>query len=89
MFLLTFLSFIGSKIDNKVLIDRAKKGCVNSFEELTKLHCDKIFTFALSIAGGDYPTASDLYQEAVLKAFLNIKSFVEPNNDFACKSCLI
>ena len=51
------------------LISEAKNGNVAAFEKLIKTYHDKIFAFALSITGGNYPVALDLYQEATLKAY--------------------
>jgi len=61
----------------KLLIALAKKGDVAAFEELLKLHERKIHSFALSITGGDHAAAADIYQEAVIKAYLNIAKFKE------------
>lgn len=57
------------------LLDLARNGDVAAFEKLVSLTEDKIFSFALSITRGDHATASDIYQEAVLKAFLCIRTF--------------
>ncbi len=64
----------------KELIAKAKLGDVRAFEELVALHEKKIFSFALSVSGGNYADAGDIYQEAIVKAFLNIKSFREESS---------
>lgn len=57
------------------LIENAVKGDVRSFEKLLESVEDKVFSFALSICGGNRSTAEDIYQEAVIKAYLNIGKF--------------
>lgn len=58
-----------------VLARKAAKGDVQAFEELIKLEESKIFSFALSIAGGNRTVAEDIFQEALIKAFRNIHNF--------------
>jgi len=58
-----------------ILAKKAVKGDVKAFEELIKLEENKIFSFALSIAGGNRPIAEDIYQEALIKAFRSIHNF--------------
>jgi len=64
-----------TKDQQTFLAKKAVKGDVQAFEELIKLEENKIFSFALSITGGDRPVAEDIYQEALIKAFRNIGSF--------------
>jgi len=59
----------------KKLIEKAVKGDVRSFEKLLESVEDKVFSFALSISGGNRAVAEDIYQEAIIKAFLNIDKF--------------
>ncbi|MGI6393670.1 MAG: RNA polymerase sigma factor [bacterium] len=59
----------------KKLIEKAAKGDVKSFEKLIKSMENKIFAFALSISGGNRVAAEEIYQEALIKAFVNIGSF--------------
>ncbi len=59
----------------KQLIEAARAGDVSAFEKLLELHERKIFSFALSLSGGNRAQAEDLYQEAALKAFLSIQTF--------------
>jgi len=57
------------------LVKLAQKGNMAAFEKLVKLHQNKVYPYALTIAGGDHATASDILQEAFIKAYLNIKKF--------------
>jgi RNA polymerase sigma-70 factor, ECF subfamily len=59
----------------KYYIYKSKKGDSGSFEKLIKEHYLKLFRFALSITKGNEQTASDVLQNALVKAFLNIGSF--------------
>jgi len=63
------------KDQTTILVKKAAKGDVASFEKLIKLEENKIFSFALSIAGGDRSVAQDIYQDALIKAFRNIHKF--------------
>ncbi len=63
--------------NDQVLITRAKNGEVRAFEELLRHHEKTLYRFALGITGGDEHLAADLLQEALIKAFINIKSFRE------------
>ena len=58
-----------------ILAKKAAKGDVQAFEELIRLEENKIFSFALSIAGGDKSVAEDIYQEALIKDFRSIHNF--------------
>jgi len=62
-------------LNEKKLIEQAVKGDVKSFELLLKGVEDKIFSFAMSISGGNRTVAEDIYQESVIKAYLNIDKF--------------
>ena len=57
------------------LIKRAIAGDVTAFEKLVKEHKQGLYSFALGMSGGDHASASDVLQEALLKAFLNIGKF--------------
>ena len=70
------------KATEKRLIKEAIGGSVSAFESLVKTHQQKVYSFALSITGGHTANAADIYQEAVIKAFLNIKSF-KGNSSFS------
>jgi RNA polymerase sigma-70 factor, ECF subfamily len=62
-------------IQEKYFIHRSKSGDGGSFEKLVKKHYQVLFRFALSITKGNEDLASDVLQNALLKAFLNIASF--------------
>ncbi|HPS31352.1 MAG TPA: RNA polymerase sigma factor [bacterium] len=59
----------------KFLVQKAVSGDVSAFEQLVIKDEKKIFSFALSISGGNRAAAEDVYQEALIKAFLNIDKF--------------
>ncbi len=61
--------------DEKRLIREAQQGSVKSFEQLVKIHYEKLYCFAVAIASGKKEIASDILQESLIKAFLNISSF--------------
>ena len=61
--------------DEKTLVRRAVAGDVLAFNELLKETGSKLFSFAMSICGGDRGTAEEIYQEALVKAFINIGRF--------------
>lgn len=61
--------------DEKTLVRRAVAGDVLAFNELLKETESKLFSFAMSICGGDRGTAEEIYQEALVKAFINIGRF--------------
>lgn len=61
--------------DEKKLVKRAASGDVSAFNELLKSTESKLFSFAMSICGGNRAAAEDVYQEAVTKAFVNIGKF--------------
>ena len=64
-----------SKEKEKELINKAVTGDVAAFETLTKHYYHSLFMFAISITGGNRDYASDVLQEALIKAYLYIKSF--------------
>ncbi len=61
--------------EEKLLVKKAVLGDVEAFEKLVSVEERKFFSFALSISGGNRSVAEDIYQEAITKAFLNIKKF--------------
>ena len=61
--------------EEKALAGRAAAGDVKAFGDLVKATGSKLFSFALSICGGNRGTAEEIYQEALLKAFVNIRKF--------------
>ena len=61
--------------DEKTLVRRAAAGDVLAFNELLKKTESKLFSFAMSICGGNRDVAEEIYQEALVKAFINIGRF--------------
>ena len=61
--------------DEKTLVHRAVAGDVKAFNELLKETGGKLFSFALSICAGNRGIAEEIYQEALVKAFINIGKF--------------
>ena len=61
--------------DEKTLVRRAVAGDAGAFNELLKETGGKLFSFALSICAGNRSTAEEIYQEALVKAFINIGKF--------------
>ncbi|HNT98052.1 MAG TPA: RNA polymerase sigma factor [Elusimicrobiales bacterium] len=59
----------------EALIAKAKDGDIASFEELIKLHKDRIYGLAHYVCSGLPSEAEDVYQETMLTAFTKIKSF--------------
>ena len=62
-------------VQNDILLQKAVTGDTVAFSKLVKEHQNELFHFALSVSKGDHATASDILQEALVKAFLNIKKF--------------
>lgn len=56
------------------LVNRSKNGDIDAFEELVTRYERKVFTIAYRLMG-NYDDASDLTQEAFLRAFQAIKNF--------------
>ncbi|HHY94624.1 MAG TPA: sigma-70 family RNA polymerase sigma factor [Firmicutes bacterium] len=56
------------------LIERCKKGNVEAFEELITPYLQKVYNLALRLSR-NREDASDLAQEALLRAFANLKDF--------------
>ena len=61
--------------DEKTLVRRAVTGDVRAFNELLKETESKLFSFAMSICGGNRDIAEEIYQEALTKAFVSIGKF--------------
>lgn len=59
----------------KYNIHKAQKGDSESFEKLVKTHYQTLYRFALSITRGNENIASDILQNALIKAFESIDSF--------------
>lgn len=62
------------RIDEQALIERCKAGDVGAFDELVRLYEKRVFNCALRIAG-NYHDASDVAQEAFIRAFNSINTF--------------
>lgn len=62
-------------VQNDILLQKAVNGDTVAFSALVKEHQNELFNFALSISSGNHAIASDILQEALVKAFLNIKKF--------------
>lgn len=62
------------RIDEHALIERCKAGDVGAFDELVRLYEKRVFNCALRIAG-NYHDASDISQEAFIRAFNSINTF--------------
>ena len=59
----------------KYNIHKAQNGDSESFEKLVKTHYQTLYRFALSITKGNENIASDILQNALIKAFESIGSF--------------
>ena len=57
-----------------VLIEKSKQGDLNAFDELMRMHQNRVFGFAKRISG-NYDEAAEITQEAFLRAFSSIRSF--------------
>ena len=64
-----------SKDSGDNLVFKARNGDVSAFEALVVAHRSDLYRFALGMSGGNADIASDALQEALVKAFLNIRSF--------------
>lgn len=78
---------------NKKLIQKAKKGDVNAFEQLVLAHEKKVFNIAFRIMGNQ-EDAYDISQETFIKVFRNLEKFNEKSTfstwvyRIATNSCL-
>ncbi len=62
------------RINERVLIQRCKDGDVGAFDELVRHFEKRVFNCAYRIAG-NYNDASDISQEAFIRAFNSIQTF--------------
>lgn len=70
-------SYIASgedQFDEHAIIERCKAGDLAAFDELVKRYEKRVFNCALRIAG-NYNDASDVAQEAFIRAFSSIQTF--------------
>lgn len=65
--------------NEKLLLERAKKGEVEAFELLIERYQKKVFNIALKMLG-NYDDASELAQEAFIKIYKSIKGFKEESS---------
>ena len=63
-----------SKVIDAALIKKAKNGDISAFEDLIDRHQQKVFNIAYRMCG-NYDDASDMAQEALIKAYLNFDKF--------------
>lgn len=66
-------------MDNLVLVQKAKDGCKNSFEELIKMNGEKIYKVAYCYVRNEQ-MALDVVSEATFKAYRDIKKL--KNNSY-------
>lgn len=62
------------KEKEKDLIKKVKEGDLSAFEEIISNYEEKIYNFAFHLVGNEQD-AKDIAQEAIIKAYLSIKSF--------------
>lgn len=65
--------------NEKLLLDKAKKGDVEAFEILVEKYQKKVFNIALRMLG-NYDDASELAQEAFIKIYKSINSFKQESS---------
>lgn len=65
--------------NEKILLEKAKRGDIEAFELLIERYQKKVFTIALKMLG-NYDDASELAQEALIKVFKSIKNFKEESS---------
>jgi RNA polymerase sigma-70 factor (ECF subfamily) len=63
-----------SKSVDELLVERAKRGDTEAFEQLTSQYYRKVYNFAYRSTGNP-EDASDIAQEALLRAFLSLPEF--------------
>ncbi len=59
----------------KELMQKAKNGDIQAFEEIITIHLTDLRNFALSMTGGDRVLSDDILQEALIKIFMNLDKF--------------
>src|SRR3989475_6523514 len=62
------------RVDDSVLIRRAQQGDTTAFEELVRLYDRAVLRLAVHLTGSQ-EDGQDIYQEAFLRAYVNIGSF--------------
>lgn len=61
--------------DESSLVDRAKDGDAQAFEQIYRLHCDRIYALCWRLCGGDASLAEDLVQDAFVRAWNKLHLF--------------
>jgi RNA polymerase sigma-70 factor (ECF subfamily) len=64
----------GSRIDDTMLIREAQRGNRAAFEELVRHYDQAVLRLALHLTGSEHD-AQDIFQDAFLKAYKNVRSF--------------
>lgn len=67
--------------DVALLVQEARKGCSNSFADLTQRYSSRLFHFVLSM-GLPRPDAEDIVQDTLLKAYENLEQY-DPQYSFS------
>lgn len=65
---------LNARLEESQLIERAKLGEEKAFEQIFRLHKDRVFSICMRMTGSFYE-AEDLLQETFVLAFKNIGSF--------------
>lgn len=63
-----------NNIDENILVERARQGDLDAFEQLVARYESKVYTIAYRYTG-NYADASDLAQEAFIRVYRSINSF--------------
>jgi RNA polymerase sigma factor (sigma-70 family) len=61
--------------DEASLVERAQAGDTGAFEQIYRLHCDRIHALCWRLCGGDAGVAEDLVQEAFIRAWNKLHLF--------------
>jgi RNA polymerase sigma-70 factor (ECF subfamily) len=67
------------EVNEKLLIDKAKAGDIQSFEMLVEKHQKRIFNIALRVIG-NHADAADLAQNALIRIYKSIGNFKEESS---------
>ena len=60
---------------SRTLIDRARNGDVDAFELIYNEHSGRVFALCLRLMGGDQAAATELMQDAFVRAWRNLGKF--------------
>lgn len=61
--------------DEAALVERAREGDARAFEQIYRLHCDRIHALCWRLCGGDAGLAEDLVQDAFVRAWNKLHLF--------------